>query len=69
MRCDLDKMGYKWLANCQVKSGPEGNTLVTLPKPELLFTPPRDQTEEEIETPSAADNQILESDDETELLH
>ena len=40
MRVYLNKLGYRWLMNCQVKKSPEGKNLVTLPMPDLLFTPP-----------------------------
>lgn len=68
LRCDLDKMGYKFLANCQIKSNDEGHKLVTLPRPTLLITPTSQQLDDKPETPTS-DNQILESDDEKETLH
>ena len=43
LRCDLDKMGYRFLADCQIKRNDRGHKLVTLPRPALLITPTSEQ--------------------------
>ena len=61
-------MGHSWLSNCQVKATPDGKKLVTLPRPELLFTHPSVLLPEKAEI-SSTDDQMLESDDEKDALH
>ena len=68
LRCDLDKLGYRFLANCQIEKNDEEKRRVTLPRPELLIAPTNEQLDEKSEIPPSED-QILESDDENETLH
>lgn len=69
MRVNLDKIGYRFLMNCQVKSSSGDRKLVTLPKPNLLFVTPSDKPSADSTADETKEDQKLESDDEKETLH